>query len=225
MNYEFNSGTENEIMHVTMPKIETLENGVILEHIERQLQDDNMLGTSDCIAGAPEKDLENWHLQTDMNSCAICCQEFIAEQLLGGDFSEEKMIRYAKDHGWYDPETGTTLKDVGNLLEAMGLEVRKELGANINEIVDELEQGHKVIVGVNNMVLSDARFAYLPGYSANHAVEVIGVDYSDSKNARVILNDSGVPDGQGRTVHLDTFMKAWDTSGNFMASAWKGATV
>ena len=44
----------------------------------------------------------------------------------------------------------------------------------------------------------------------NHAVQVIGIDYSNPDEPMVILNDSGTPDGCGEMVPLDTFLDAWE---------------
>ncbi|MBQ8015501.1 MAG: hypothetical protein IJ264_04865, partial [Clostridia bacterium] len=54
---------------------------------------------------------------------------------------------------------------------------------------------------------------YAPDDGADHAVQVIGIDYSDPDNPMVILNDSGHPDGCGEMVPLDDFVDAWEDSG------------
>lgn len=221
MNYEFLSETELPVIEETGEKTASLEAGVFLERAEQASLSETMTA-SDLVAGTPETDLENWHMQTETNSCAICCQEFVAEQLLDQEFSEEEMTKFATEQGWYNPETGTTISDVGKLLETVGLEVEREYNQTLSDVFGELENGHKVIVGVNNMILDNPEFAELPGYRANHAVEVIGVDYSNPEGVQVILNDSGVPDGKGRMVSAETFAKAWDTSQRFMVTAWKG---
>ena len=66
-----------------------LEEGVLMENIGEMQQELGGLMESfkdffegDDISGDPEKDMENWHHQTEQNSCAVACQEFVAEQLL-----------------------------------------------------------------------------------------------------------------------------------------------
>ena len=66
-----------------------LEEGVLMENLGEMQQELGGLMESfkdffegDDISGDPEKDMENWHLQTEQNSCAVACQEFVAEQLL-----------------------------------------------------------------------------------------------------------------------------------------------
>ena len=165
--------------------------------------------------------MENWHHQTEQNSCAVACQEFVAEQLLDREFSEQELIQMATERGWYDPATGTPVADVGNILEELGLEVERQNGVTLAELSEMLDNGEKVIVGVNNMVLVNPAMANLPGMSANHAVQVIGIDATDPNNIQVILNDPGVENGQGIRHDLNTFLTAWNTSGNYTVSADK----
>lgn len=204
--------------------VKEIEPGLTLERSEHTaLSLSEQPANAEFVAGTPETDMANWHEQAEQNSCAVCCQEFVAEQLLDREFSEQELVKYATEQGWYDPETGTTLSDVGKLLEALGLEVERESGLTLQDLFNELESGHKLICGVNNMILENPDFAELPGMNANHAVQVIGIDYSNPEDIQVILNDSGVSNGMGRNVSADTFVKAWNTSGNFAVSAWKGA--
>ena len=172
------------------------------------------------IIGNPEKDMEYWHKQEHPMSCAIAAQEFVAESLLGKDFSEAKMREYARNNEWFR-DSGTTGICVGEILEAMGLDVTKELHCSVDDIAETLKTNGKVIVGVNDLILKDIRYSKLPGHEANHIVEVIGLDESDQKNIEVILNDSGDPDGAGRRVPLETFQAAWDTSKCFMVSVYR----
>ena len=200
-----------------------LEDGVSLEHIGLRNEVVETREAEDSIFGNPEADIKNWHPQLEMNSCAVACQEYIAEQLLDSDFSEEKMIDFAERRGWYRPETGTTIGDIGKLLESMGLDVERGMQYSVSDLAEELETDGKVIVGVNNMILENPEYADFPGITANHAVQLIGIDASDPENIRVILNDPGVEDGRGKTVPMETFQKAWETSNNYAAIARKGA--
>ena len=131
------------------------------------------------------------------------------------------MIEYAKERDWYDPAEGTSITDIGKILEDLGLEVERTQGMTIAELVQSLSEGEKVICGVNNMILQEPSLAELPGIKANHAVEVIGVDYSDPAKPQVILNDPGVENGQGIRHDMDVFLEAWETSDNFAVVADK----
>jgi len=201
-----------------------IERYVNMERLESFLEAENGMEKSaeqEKVFGNPEKDMENWHFQSEENSCVVSCQEFVAEQLLGGDFSEQKMIEYAGKRGWYDPGEGTSAGDTGKLLEEMGLQVERRYQTTLEQAIRELETGAKVICGVNNMVLDRPALANRPDVSGNHVVQMIGIDYSDPKQSYVILNDPGVLNGRGRMVRLDTFMKAWKTAGNYAVIARK----
>ena len=176
---------------------------------------------TEVIAGDLE-DAENWHIQSEGYSCAISCQEFVAEQLLDREFSEQELIEFAKEKGWYESGVGTTQSDVGNILEALGLNVERVQNCSLEKLVQSLNNGEKVICGVNNMILADYRMADMPGLQANHAVEVIGVDCSDPENVQVILNDPGIENGKAIRHDLDAFLKAWNTGDNYAVIAGKG---
>ena len=59
-----------------------------------------------------------------------------------------------------------------------------------------------------------------PIYGADHAVQVIGIDDSNPQDVRVIINDSGIENGCGRSVPYLEFMESWMPSGGFMVSAF-----
>lgn len=205
--------------------IESLGKGVFLERIEGMMEKvkDLFEGSekNEGIIGNPEKDMETWHVQEGAMSCAVCCQEFIAEQVTGRNFSEQEFCDFAERQGWFDPEGGTPFLDVGNILEYMGFEVTRQEGVSIQEMAQMLENGKKIIVGVNNMILANPEMANIPGLNANHAVQVIGIDMTDPNDIQVILNDPGVPNGRGIHHSLNTFMSAWNTSNHFVVSAVK----
>lgn len=198
-----------------------LEPGVMLEHVGLSPKTAELRDSAELGAGTPEKDAEHWHRQTERNSCAIACQEFVAEQLLERDFSEQKMIEYATKKGWYDPEAGTTANDVGKLLESLGLNVERAFHLTLHDLAQELDSGSKLICGVNNMILARPELADIPGNMANHAVEVIGIEKSPS-DTWVILNDPGIEGGRGVHIRSSTFLKAWAPGNNITVIARKG---
>jgi len=179
------------------------------------------------LIGDPYDDMTYWHPQTGSNTCAIDSQEFVIEQLTGQPVSEQELIQVAEAHGWFDPQSdGTAMSDVGNLLAFYGLHVDQAMNATIDDIENQLAQGHGVIVGVRADVLwgqsPDTPMTTaptIPGQGANHAVEVIGMDLSDPTNPKVILNDSGSNNGCGETVPLELFDNAWSYSDNFLVTA------
>ncbi|EDX83066.1 hypothetical protein S7335_244 [Synechococcus sp. PCC 7335] len=187
----------------------------------------------DGVFGTPDEDMENWHQQTRDDTCAIASQEFVLDEVLGRDVTEQELTEVATANGWYTPGGGTPLHATGNLLEAYGVPVTQEFGGSLQDIAEKLEQGQKVIVGVDadeiwtpgenaleDDVLGDyiAGYGHIPGQDANHAVQVIGIDATDPNNPMVILNDPGTADGQGFRVPAGEFENAWADSQKFMVS-------
>lgn len=208
-----------------LESLEQIGEGVFLEHMKGFLNkiegSDEGREKSETILGNPEKDMEVWHMQDSDVSCAVCCQEFIAEQVTGKEFTEQEFCDLAERQGWFNPETGTAPEDVGKILEYMGFDVTRQEGVTVQELVQMLENGEKIIAGVNNMVLRNPELANVPGISANHAVQVIGMDVADPNNVQVILNDPGASDGRGIRYSLDRFEAAWNTGNRFTISADK----
>lgn len=178
---------------------------------------------SEDVIGEPTEDMEHWHLQSEDTSCAVACQEFVADELLDQDFAEKDLIRLARENGWY--ADGTSMQDVGNLLEALGLDVDREFDCSFDEIEKTLADGGKVIAAVNNDLLALPELAFLPFFDANHAVEVIGVDERDPAHVKVILNDPGVKEGRGIEVEKDDFLQAWKTSDNYAVTVYSPAVL
>ncbi len=163
---------------------------------------------------------EEWHMQDGNYSCAVCCQQFIINEFLDLDVTEEELCEVAEQNGWFDPESGTSLENVDNLLELYGIDTQMNESGTIEDIAETLDQGGRVIVGVDGMVLwTDGAYNY-PWSGADHAIEVIGIDDSDPSDIKVIINDSGIEDGCGKAVPLSEFQEAWDLSGGFMVSAF-----
>ena len=184
------------------------------------------LGT---LFGDPSEDMEHWHWQERSDSCAVACQEFILDDFgenLRLDFTEDQLVELATDNGWYQPGGGTTLANVGKLLEAHGITVERTSGATLSDLAQKLEQGEKIIAAVDSdelqpmldVALEDWTGDSIPGQDANHAVQVIGIQTSESGETMVILNDPGHPQGQGMMVPAEQFVSAWEDSGNYMVA-------
>ena len=162
-----------------------------------------------------------WHEQRSDSTCAICSQEFIINEFTGANVTEGELAEIAEANGWYDPEGGTSPQNVGNLLELYGIDVEKHFNGTIGDIKDTLDQGGRVIVGVDSDVLWVEGVGTYPASGADHAIEVVGYDDSDPDDVRVIINDSGIQDGCGKSVPLDEFLEAWEEGGCFITSAFK----
>ena len=177
------------------------------------------------VVGTPEQSMDVWHMQETDTSCAVASQEFILESFTGEDFSEAELRDEAEAAGWWTPEGGTPMDDVGKLLEEHGIETEQEYGATTDELRDHLESGDKVIVGVDSDEIwtpgtsadDDTELGDspgMPGQDVDHAVEVTGI-VQTPEGEMVVLNDPGHPDGQGSMMPIEEFESAWADSDNF----------
>ncbi len=171
------------------------------------------------VVGDISEDMDNWHEQ-EGNTCAVCAQEFVLEALTGREFDMDELRELAEDNGWFDD--GTPLWDVGNLLEHYGLQVEKFTGGTCEDIQDCLNAGGKVIVSVDSdeVWFGKNDELFFPGSDSDHAVQVIGFDYSNPNEPMVILNDSGVANGCGAMISLENFQDAWEDGDCFMVTAY-----
>ncbi len=176
------------------------------------------------IVGDPESALDTWHTQSG-NTCAVVSQEGILESILGQEFDEDELRELAEDHGWYN--NGTSAEDVGQLLEHYGIHTEQSSGNSIDDLRDSLEDGNQIIVMVDAEELwsGENEEMFGPGMDMDHAVRVIGIDESDPENPMVIINDSGVANGQGVMIPLDDFMDSWEDSGCSMVEAFPDDTI
>jgi serine/threonine protein kinase len=184
--------------------------------------------------GTPEHDRAFWDgQQSYADTCAIRCQEYILQQFTGMDIPENKLVNEAREHGWYTPGGGTSMQDVGNLLELHGIAVNRYTDANVFHLAHELAEGHKVIIGVESGVLwgqnstMDSMLETIHGHfglggGADHAVVVSGIDTTDPYHVKVIISDPG--DGQAVASYpLEQFLHAWEGSHFYMVATQEPA--
>jgi hypothetical protein len=190
--------------------------------------DPNSDGAARDVIGHPADDMAHWHQQHYEDTCNVSCEEFILDAVTGHHHSEDDLAREATARGWYQPGGGTPPIHVGELLEAHGVPIHREFGCTFDGLVEKLQDGEKVIVGVqseairspgadDHLPLTDYVMG-IPSQFANHAVEVIGVKGAGTDHAMLILNDPGSPDGRGLMVPAEQFEHAWAPSGHFMVS-------
>jgi hypothetical protein len=173
--------------------------------------------------GHPIEYSDCWQQQTG-NDCAVMAQGEIFESLTGYHLSEQELCQIAREHGLYDPETGTQPQDVGKLLNLLGTPTEQEYNASLSELADALQHNDRVIVGLNaNEIWYPCRDSAtgepveLP--SAGHAVWVTGIDQEPDGSIKVILCDSGTPHGRAEAVDVEDFLNAWADYGNEMVVA------
>lgn len=154
------------------------------------------------------------------DTCAIKSQQLIL-QSHGVDKSEHELREEAIQNGWYSPGDGTPMEDVGNLLEYHGMEVHRYKNATLSDLIDELSQGHQIIVGVDSGELWNAgiseRFEdIIMGGQADHALLVSGfvVDPMTAESS-MLLTDPGTGETYA-DYSVSQFENAWNDSDNFM---------
>ena len=164
----------------------------------------------------------NPYQQTYLDTCAIKSQQLILNDF-GIPATEDELVQYSYEKGWYHGDgTGTSVQDVGNLLEEANIPCTRQANANVFNLVNELAQGHKVIVGVDSGELWGNKFTawfndFFNGEAPDHALIVSGIDTSDPDNIKVLVTDPGTGDHQ-KAYPLDQFMDAWSDSNCYMVS-------
>lgn len=160
--------------------------------------------------------------QTTDFTCAIVSQQMVLNDfgilnpVTGEPFSEAQLTYDATINGWLDG--GTSPEDLGNLLEHYGVD--NHHGRGLENMTYELAQGHKVIVGVDadelwhsdNILANELKDAFF-GETANHALVVKGIKFSDTGEPIVVVNDPGMQDGSGKEYPLEVFQEAFQDSG------------
>lgn len=162
----------------------------------------------------------NEYQQGYSDTCAIKSQQIILNEF-GIPVTEEQLIAYSSQHGWYNG-SGTAMSDVGNLLEESGISIHKQGNANVYDLVAELAQGHRIIVGVDADELWGSRIQgwmndFYNGETPNHALIVSGIDTQDPNHVMVLVTDPGTGD-HNKAYPLDQFMDAWSDSQCYMVA-------
>lgn len=173
-------------------------------------------------AGKQVGDAVNPIQQQYSDTCAIKSQQLILNEF-GFDVNEDQLVQIAYENGWYTGGgSGTTFEDTGKLLEYAGIDVTRQVDANVFNLVSELSQGHKVIVGVDSGELWGGKFMawledFIVGDTPDHAIVVTGIDTSDPDNVMVVVDDPGTGDYH-KSYPLDQFMDAWSDAQCYMVS-------
>lgn len=165
--------------------------------------------------GDPAAAAPYWRYQQQDHDCGEMAVADVVGQVTGHEPTEDEITGAAANipsvsHPGpiYRPSGNTKNSDLPVLLAHYG--VHAAAGhTDIQALERNLDQGRKVIVGLNDKTLWNE-----PGNrtNENHFVVVIGID----TRANVVhLNDSGIAAGRDEQVSVATFEAAWRTSDNF----------
>lgn len=151
--------------------------------------------------------------------CAIRCQEMILRDY-GIQIPKEDLIAYATEQGWYHGG-GTKPCDVGNLLETCHIETHSQHCDSVYDLINELKEGHRVIVGVDARELWAERGTeeyefYRNLTKADHALIVtsVNIDPESPEQSTVVLTDPG--NGSIAEYDFEKFAHSWRDSNFFM---------
>ncbi|MGN1154947.1 MAG: hypothetical protein ACI4TK_02095 [Agathobacter sp.] len=165
--------------------------------------------------------------QPDDHSCALRSQQIILRDF-GIDIPFNDLEKIALDNGVYTNE-GTYTYDIGKVLELAGVGMHQVTGTSMDDLMNELSQGHRVIVSVDadELWYNDNLKGRLKNWfndvtghqGGNHALIVAGVEVNpnDVNDIKVVLTDPGT--GHLRIEYpANQFMNAWKDSDCFMAA-------
>lgn len=165
--------------------------------------------------------------QPDDHSCALRSQQIVLRDF-GIDIPFKDLEQIALDCQIYTNE-GTYTYDIGKVLQLAGVGMHQTAGNTVDDLINELAQGHRVIVSVdanelwyNNTISGKLKnwFEDAIGHQGgNHALIVAGieVDPAHPANNKVILTDPGA--GHLRIEYpMEQFKDAWGDSNCFMAA-------
>lgn len=157
-------------------------------------------------------------LQQFNDTCAIKADQIVLKSF-GIEISEEQLRQEAIDLGIYIPGQGTIPDHAGDLLNNHNVQTHVVYNAHVYDLVNELAQGHKVIVGVDSGELWNPSILELIedwfGGHADHALIVTGIDTTDVNNVQVIITDPGSGDVAIR-YPMGQFIDAWYDSNCIM---------
>ncbi|OBI50513.1 C39 family peptidase [Mycobacterium sp. E796] len=171
--------------------------------------------TLEGMHGDPAAAAPYWRYQQQNLDCGEMAVADVVGQITGREPSEDEITGVAANtpsvsHPGpiYKPGAKTKNSDLPVLLAHYGI-ASDAVHTNIGVLEQDLDQGRKVIVGLNDRIIWNSGG---DRSQENHFVVVTGID---TKTNLVHLNDSGAAAGRDEQVSIATFEAAWNTSDNF----------
>jgi Ca2+-binding RTX toxin-like protein len=174
--------------------------------------------------GDPNADAPYWREQKGAVSCAVVAQASVYQSITGEFISEQNACKIAIAKGWFSRREGTSVENVGNLLNYLDITTYKAYNATLDDIKTALANGEKLIVGLDPYEIwypiQDESGNSIEQFDLiGHAVWVTGVEQAADGSYQIILNDSGTPNGQHFSVSYEDFENAWGDYGHYLLVA------
>ncbi len=145
--------------------------------------------------------------------CAIRCEQYVLD-VFGIHKPLFELKRLAEDKGWLT-DTGVAIENLGKIPKHYGLTVRT-YKSDMKKISAAVDAGRQVLVAVDGGELIGNPFEekledVLVGGIADHCVVVL--NYDEEENKVMLFNPAfgDIP----LTVSNETFLDAWEDSGNY----------
>jgi predicted double-glycine peptidase len=167
------------------------------------------------MRGDPGAAAPYWHYQQQDYDCGEMAVADVVGEITGHQPTEDEVTAAAANvpsvnHSGpiYRPTSRTSNSDLSVLLAHYGIQA-SSVHTNTDALIQDLDQGRKVIVGLNDKIIWNK-----PGDRAveNHFLVVTGID---TRAGMVHLNDTGSSVGRDEQVSMANFERAWGTSNNF----------
>lgn len=145
----------------------------------------------------------------EANDCVVKCEEYVLakfglqDQL--SDYAAE-----AKLHGWLK-ETGTSLYNIGRLLEMAGLSVSRFTESTYTKMKSELNAGCSIIITVDKDSLSSGEIS--KGTQPNHAIIVTTINETEGS---ITLYDPS--ESKFLEMSINDFYEIWQCSERYFVS-------
>ena len=165
--------------------------------------------------GDPGAAAPYWRYQQQDYDCGEMAVADVVGEITGHQPTEDEVTAAAENlpsvnHSGpiYRPASRTSNSDLSVLLAHYGIQAAS-VHTNTDSLIQDLDQGRKVIVGLNDKIIWNK-----PGDRTveNHFVVVTGID---TRAGMVHLNDTGSSVGRDEQVSMANFEQAWGTSNNF----------
>lgn len=215
--------TEEESLELKDDFKDITDNDIINEDMA------NSLNSEYLVIGEPGENIKDpiFIQQPDDHSCALRSQQIVLRDF-GIDIPFKDLENIALANGVYTSE-GTYTCDIGKVLEIAGVGMHQVDGSSLEDLMNELSLGHRVIVSVDAHELwyNDSLSGKLKNWlddvfghqGGNHALIVAGVEVNPNnlQDIKVVLTDPG--EGGLRIEYpVKQFMDAWKDSNCFMAA-------